>query len=323
MRICVFGAGAVGVHLAVHLADTDADVSVLARGTTLEAIRARGLELRGPDGVRHARVRASADAAALGAHDVVLVTTKATALPAAAPAIAALLGPTGLAVFLQNGIPWWYFHGHGGPDEGRRLPALDPGGVLWDSVGPQRAAGGVTSTPCTVVAPGVVDARGGNRPMALGAPDGSVPLRLAQLADLLRRAGVPVDLAPRIREAIWAKLALNLGSGPLAMLAPVPLSALFAQDACVEARMRILDEVEATAAAMGCPIRASRAMDFVRASPHVPSIGQDVAAGRKPELEAMVLAPLAMARTRGVATPVLDLLAALCKLKLQAQGLYP
>jgi 2-dehydropantoate 2-reductase len=132
---------------------------------------------------------------------------------------------------------------------------------------------------------------------------------------------VQATVTPRIRDAIWAKLALNLGSGPLAVLAPVPLSALYAEAACVAARQTILDEVEAIAHAMGCPIEVSRSLEFVRHSPHVPSIGQDVAAGRTPELDAMFRAPLAMARERGVATPLLDLLVALCTLKLRAAGL--
>ena len=145
MRVCVFGAGAVGGNIAVMLARAGADVSVLVRGATLQAVRARGLELHTPDGVVRANVRASDDPRELGEQDAVLVTVKQTALTASAPAITALLGRDTPAVFLQNGIPWWYFHGQGNADEGKRIPELDPGDVLWNTVGPQRAVGGVTS----------------------------------------------------------------------------------------------------------------------------------------------------------------------------------
>ena len=147
MRVCVFGAGAVGGNIAVMLARAGADVSVLVRGATLQAVRARGLELHTPDGVVRANVRASDDPRELGEQDAVLVTVKQTALTASAPAITALLGRDTPAVFLQNGIPWWYFHGQGNADEGKRIPELDPGDVLWNTVGPQRAVGGVTSSP--------------------------------------------------------------------------------------------------------------------------------------------------------------------------------
>lgn len=323
MKICVFGAGAIGGHMAVQLARAGAEISVLVRGRTLAAIRARGLELRTPEGVVRAQVRATDDPRELGIQDAVLVTLKSTALASAAPQIAVLLGTDTPAVFLQNGIPWWYFHGVGGEHEGRQLAALDPCGALWRSVGPRRAVGGVTSSPCTVVEPGVVLASGGNLPVTLGEPDGTLSPRVERLAAAFRAASFPVDATARIRAAVWHKLALNLASGPLAVLAPVPLAALYAEPACVSARMTLLGEVEAIAAAMGCPIEASRSMDFVLNSPHVPSIGQDVAAGRRPEVEALFLAPLAMAREKGVPAPMLELLVALSTLRLRAAGLYP
>jgi 2-dehydropantoate 2-reductase len=325
MKVCVFGAGATGSHFAVLLARAGADVSVVVRGPSVDAIRSSGITLHGDDGPLHAAVRATADVRELGPQDAVLVTLKAHALPAAAPAIGALLGPRTGVLFLQNGIPWWYYHGIGGEAEGRRLPFIDPADALWNAVGPERAIGGITSSACTLIAPGVVEVKGGNRPLTLGEPDGSASERLQALAELLRAAGFPVTLSRAIREAIWAKLALNLGSGPLSVLAPVPLRDMFAEPALVEARYRILAEVQAMASAMGCPLHIDieAHMAFVRQSGHVPSIAQDAAAGRKPELEAMFHAPLRMAREHGVATPTLDLLVALCTLKARAAGLYP
>jgi 2-dehydropantoate 2-reductase len=323
MKICVFGAGAIGSHMAVLLARAGAQMSVLVRGAQLEAIRARGLELHLDQNVLHADVQASDDPSQLGPQDAVLVTVKSPALGAAAQSIAALLGPETPAVFLQNGIPWWYYHGHGGASEGRRLPAIDPGDALWNSVGPQRAMGGVTSSPCTMLAPGVVKVTGGNRPMTLGEPDGSLSPRLRALEEVFRAAGFPVQATPRIRDAIWSKLALNLGSGPMSVLIPLPLKTLYTEPACIEARLRVLDEVAAIAKAMGCPITVDHGMEFPRNSPHVPSIGQDMQAGRKLEIETMFQAPLQMARECGVPTPTLDLLVAMATLKARDAGLYP
>ena len=214
-------------------------------------------------------------------------------------------------------------HGHGGPREDQRLPRLDPGDALWQSIGPQRVVGGVTSTACTLVAPGVVEVKGGPRALTLGEPDGSDSARLRALAALLGQAGFPVETTPRIRDAIWSKLMLNLGSGPLAVLALAPLKDLFADQVLVDARFRILAEVGAIAEAAGCRVQVdfSAQMAFARGSSHLPSIAQDVAAGRQPEIETMFRAPLQMAREHGVATPTLDLLVALCTLKTRAMGL--
>jgi 2-dehydropantoate 2-reductase len=323
VKVCVFGAGAVGTHLAVLLASTGVHVSVLARGANLAAVRAMGLALHTDEGVLHAQVPASDDPADLGPQDFVIVAPKAPALPAAAASIAALLGESGTAVFLQNGIPWWYHHGVGGARQGLQIPALDPGRHLWQQVGPHRLLGGITSTACTLLAPGVAQVKGGNRPMVLGEPDGSASPRLQALESLCKAAGFPVSATDRIRDAIWSKLALNLGSGPLVVLAPVALRDLYADAACVAARIRMMDETGAIARAMGCPIAIDHGLAFALNSPHIPSIAQDVLAGRKPEIEAMFHAPLQMARACRVATPTLDLLVALATMKMQAAGLYP
>lgn len=318
MKIGVFGAGATGGHFAALLAArAGAEVSVVVRGATLEAVRRRGLRLRTDEGEIQASVRASDDARELGPQDLVLVTLKSYALSDAATAIAPLLGPQTPVLFLQNGIPWWYHHGQGGAQEGRRLPELDPGDALWNAVGPQRVIGGVTSSACTVREPGVIEVKGGNRELTLGEPDGQDTPRLRQTADALRNAGFPVQTTATIRDAIWTKLALNLGSGPMAVLAPVPLRDLYAEQALVDARFRILAEVAATAMAVGSrtDIDLTGQMAFARHSPHVPSIAQDAAAGRRIELEGMFLAPLRMARECGVSTPTLDLLVALAKVK--------
>lgn len=324
MKVCVFGAGATGGHIAGLLAQSGAAVSVIARGAHLAAIRASGITLRTAGGTTRTMVNASDTPAEIGVQDLVLVTLKSHALAAAAGTIGALLGPQTTVVFLQNGVPWWYYHGHGGAQEGRRLPLIDPDDALWKSVDPARVIGGIMSTACTLTQPGVVEVKGDSRPVTLGEPDGSDSARLRTVAALLRRAGFPVETTPRIRDAIWAKLALNLGSGPLGVLAPAPLQDMFADQVLVDARFRVLSEVAAIAEAMGCSVQIDFAaqMTFVRNSRHLPSVVQDAVAGRRLEIETMFRAPLQMAREKGVATPTLDLLVALCVLKARTAGLY-
>src|SRR5215467_2537199 len=149
MRICVYGAGAIGGHLAVRLARGGADVSVLARGPHLAAIQRSGLTVHTTNGQLNARVQASDDPKDLGPQDAVLVTVKAPALPAVAAGIAPLLKPDTAVAFIMNGIPWFYFHGIGGPLEGRRLEKIDPGDALWNIVGPERAIAGVVYAAAT------------------------------------------------------------------------------------------------------------------------------------------------------------------------------
>ena len=324
MKVCVYGAGATGGHFASLLARAGADVSVVARGAHLQAIRENGLLLNTDEGPVLTQPLASDQPADLGAQDLVLVSLKSHALPGCAGNIGELLGPATPVVFLQNGIPWWYHHGEGAGHDDRRLPAIDPGDALWQAVGPRRVIGGITSSACTLERAGVVTVRGGNRTLTLGEPDGSDSVRLRDVVALFRAAGFPAGATPSIREAIWAKLAVNLGSGALGVLAPVTLRELYVSEVMVEARLRIQHELAAIAQAMGCPIDVhfESQLGYARSSPHLPSIVQDTLAGRRIELEAMFLAPLKMARDMGVATPTLDLLVTLCVIKARAAGLY-
>ena len=175
MRVCVYGAGAIGGHLAVRLARGGAEVSVLARGPHLAAIQHDGLTVHTSEGQLHARVQASDDPKALGPQDAVLVTVKAPALPAVAAGIGPLLKPDTPVAFVMNGIPWFYFHGIGGALEGRRLPKIDPGDALWRAVGPERAIAGVVYAASAVIAPGVIELENPNSRVVLGEPDGALP----------------------------------------------------------------------------------------------------------------------------------------------------
>jgi 2-dehydropantoate 2-reductase len=324
LKVCVYGAGAIGGHVAARLARGGADVSVIARGPNLEAMRASGLRVHAPDAEIEAPVRATADPAELGPQDVVIVTVKAPALPSVAAGIRALLRPDTPVVFAMNGIPWFYFHDAGGADDGTRLPKLDPGGALWDAVGPQRAVAGVVYSACTVVAPGVVEVESRGSRLILGESDGSAGTRLEAVADALRAGGLTVEISPRIREAIWQKLLLNLGSGPLAILTGTAPSGFFAEPDCQEITRRILAEGAAIAGALGCPItpNAEGQIRNGSRSDHKPSILQDLELGRPMEIDALYEVPLDLARMHGVEVPTLATLVALIRVRARAAGLY-
>jgi 2-dehydropantoate 2-reductase len=325
MRICIFGAGSVGGYLAAFLARGGADVSVVARGPHLAAIRINGLTVETPDGGINETLAASDDPADLGPQDAVIVTVKAPALPAVAATIGPLLGPATPVAFAMNGIPWWYFHAHGGQFDGRRLPRLDLGDALWRAVGPERAIGGVFWPACSTPAPGVVRLlTGAGRGTVFGEPNGAISPRIESLAAAFRAAGLSVTIAANIRALIWQKLAFNLSAGPMSVLTQSPVRATHEEPALIECSRRMLAEAQAIALAMGhrLDIDAERVVAANTRLAHRPSILQDLEAGRPMEIDALYTVPLDMARMMGVPTPTLDLLVALIKVKAQAADLY-
>ncbi len=324
MKVCVFGAGAIGTHVAGRLAKGGAAVSVVARGPQLAAIKANGVRVYAADGEIHARVAADAHAQGLGRQDLVIVTVKAPSLPSVAAGIVPLLGPDTAVAFAMNGIPWWYFHGTGGADEGRRLRRLDPDGALQEAVNPARVIGGVVYSACTITEPGVVHVENPRSRIVLGTPSGQPSERVEALAAILRAGGLLIDVSDRIRDAVWAKLLLNLGSGPLAVLTGCAPAQIFAEDACRTATRRILAEGAAIAAAMGCPVEPNAEGQIANGakSHHKPSILQDLEGGRPMEIDALYGVPLDFARMHGVPTPTLDLLVAAVRARARQAGLY-
>jgi 2-dehydropantoate 2-reductase len=325
MRICVYGAGAIGGHLAVRFSRGGADVSVLARGPHLAAIQRDGLSVHTNAGELRARVKASDDPTALGPQDAVLVTVKAPALPSVAAGIGPLLRPDTPVAFVMNGIPWWYFHALPGPLEGRRLPRIDPDDALWREVGPERAIGGVVYAASAVIAPGVIELENPNARVVFGEPNGRMTERVEAIAAALRAGGIAAEVTPTIRDAIWNKLLGNLGNAPLAVLTQVSIRDLFQEPVCVEAARRSMQEAAAVAMALGAkpdPDHDKR-IAHGRSLDHKPSILQDLELGRPMEIDGIFDAPLELARMVGVATPTLDLLVAMAKVRARAAGLYP
>jgi 2-dehydropantoate 2-reductase len=308
-KICVYGAGAIGGHIAARLAKGGAAVSVVARGPHLEAIQRDGLTVVAPDGVLHCRPAASDDPAELGPQDAVIVTVKAPALPAVAAGIAPLLGPETAVAFVMNGIPWWYFDAIRHPRAGTRLEALDPGGALREAVGIARVLGGVVYSSAAVAAPGVVHASNADARVVLGEIDDRRTPRVAALAAAIEAGGMGGVVAEDIRAAVWEKLLGNLMTGALCVLARSSMRDTLADPGVRAAAAIQAEEINAIATAYGYPLGGSGAVRIARqaASAHKPSILQDLEAGRPMEVAAIWQVPLMLAEWAGVKVPTLAL----------------
>jgi len=225
MKICIFGAGAIGGYMGAKLAQAGADVSLVARGPHLKAMRENGLRLIEESGETQVNVTASDNAADLGPQDYVIVTLKAHSVPAVVPHMQPLIGENTTIVSGVNGVPWWYFHKIGGPLEGTRLESVDPGNAQWDGFGPDRVLGCVVYPAAEVIEPGVVKHIEGNR-FSLGEPDGSKSDRALALSKALASAGLRAPVRPKIRDEIWVKLWGNLSFNPISALTHSTLDVL-------------------------------------------------------------------------------------------------
>ena len=325
MRVCVFGAGAIGGYLAGYLANSGADVSVVVRGAHLKAIQADGLRVEVDGNVIHTRPRASDDPATLGRQDAVLVTVKAPSLPSVAATIAPLLGPDTPVAFINNGVPWWYFMGHGGAMDGNRLPLLDPGDALWNVVGPARTVGGIFWPASSVPAPGHIRmVSGASRGTVLGAPDGVTTPGMQAIAAAFEKANLPIAISPTLRDLIWEKLAFNLSAGPMCVLTTTAVNATHTEPALVETSRRLMAEANALIKAVGrnASIDPERTIAINTQLGHRPSILQDLLALRPMEIDALYSVPLQLARSLNVPMPTLETLVALIKIRARAAGLY-
>lgn len=325
MRICIFGAGAIGGYLAAKLVQGGgAEVSVVARGPHLAALQSRGLTLI-EDGVESTvPVRATDRAADLGPQDYVIVTLKAHSVPAVVPAMQPLIGPATTVVSGVNGVPWWYFHRIGGPLEGTRLSSVDPGGVQWDGFGPDRVLGCVVYPAAEVVRPGVVQHVEGNR-FSLGEPDGSKSERAVALSEVMQKAGLKAPVRPRLRDEIWIKLWGNLSFNPISALTGATLDMLCTDPGTRSVARHMMIEAQAIAERLGVtfPIDVERRIDGGAAvGAHRTSMLQDLDAGRPMEIDALVRSVQELGRITGLPTPTIDTVLALVALRGRVAGLY-
>lgn len=325
MKICIFGAGAIGGYLGAKLAQTDAEVSLVARGPHLEAMQKGGLRLIEDGTESRVPVVATDDPAALGPQDYVVITLKAHSVPPVVDRLQPLLGPGTTVVWGVNGLPWWYFHRLGGPLEGTRLDSVDPGGVLWDGLGPERMLGCVVYPAAEVAEPGVVRHIEGNR-FSLGEPDGSRSERALALSSAFSAAGLRAPVRPRLRDEIWVKLWGNLSFNPISALTLATLDVLCTDPGTREVARRMMLEAQAIGEALGVkfPIDVERRIDGGAAvGAHRTSMLQDLEAGRPMEIGALVRSVQELGGIVGQPTPTIDTVLALVTLRARVAGLLP
>lgn len=324
MRICIFGAGAVGGHLAAKLAASGHDVSVVARGAHLQAMRDNGIRLIHGDQVISGKVRTRDP----GLQDFVFVTLKANLLGVFAGNAAPLLGKDTGVVFAQNGIPWWY--GIGLSEKRPRTPdlsRLDPGGKLQKLLHPEQIIGGVVYSANEVREPGViVNHVPGSNMLVVGRADDADSSRIHELRSILEKADLSSPATADIRQAVWAKIVQSLGTGALCTLTGAAIAEVRGNPELAKLAARLGAEARAISKAHGvdvdgAPQRPGGGQSSGLIS-HKPSMLQDYERGRPMELEAQLVAPLAFARAAAVPTPVLETVVPLLAFKAAAKGLY-
>ncbi|WP_119272667.1 2-dehydropantoate 2-reductase [Taklimakanibacter deserti] len=309
-RICVFGAGAIGGFVGARLARAgEADVSLIARGPHLEAMKANGLRLSEghEDHVVHPRV--TSDPRELGRQDFIILTLKSHALPGVVDALQPLIGPDTAILFGQNGLPWWYFYKQGGRFDGRHLESVDPGGLLWKRLGPERALGSVIWQAAEIRRPGHVVHVYGDR-MPLGEPSGELTDRVKSLSGLLIKAGIKSPVKPDLRDEIWLKLWGNLSFNPVSVLTNGTLEGLARDESARRVLRAMMVEAQAVGEALDVrfPVDVEERMDMAaKVGAHRTSMLQDIDAGRPIELDALLGVVIELAQMTGIATPALKL----------------
>ena len=323
MKICIFGAGAIGGLMAAKLAlKGEAEVTVIARGPHLAAMQADGLRLvsEGQDIVTRPRCVASAEEA--GPQDYVVVTLKAHSLPGAAQQMQPLIGPDTAIVSAVNGVPWWYFHGVEGAHAGRIVESVDPGGVVTRLLPPSRAIGCIVYPAAEVSAPGVIDHTYGDR-FSLGEPDGSRSPRAQKLSEALISAGFKAPVRPRIRDELWVKLWGNLAFNPISALTTATLDVLIADDAQRGVARAMMVEGQRVAEALGVRFAIDvdkRIAGAAEVGAHKTSMLQDLERGRPMEVEALLGAVVELAELVGEPAATCRTVLALVRARARAAG---
>jgi 2-dehydropantoate 2-reductase len=323
MKICIYGAGAIGGFLGAELAVAGEEVTLIARGPHLAAMKQNGLTLIRDGERRTVKVRCFENPAEAGPQDYVVITLKAHSVPAIVPHLQPLLGPETAVVWGVNGVPWWYFYGLEGEWRDRRLASVDPGDVQWNGIGPQRMIGCIVYPACEVIEPGVVQHVEGDR-FTLGEPSGEKTERVARLSEALVRAGFKAPVRPRIRDEIWIKLWGNLCFNPISVLTHGTLEGI-ATDPGTQAVVRaMMLEAQAIGEKLGVKFAVDadkRIAGAAAVGAHKTSMLQDLERGRPMEIDAIVTAVQEMGAMVGLPTPIIDTILALVRLRAKTAGL--
>jgi 2-dehydropantoate 2-reductase len=323
-QVAIVGAGAIGTFLGTYLARTGADVSVLARGKTAAALRAHGFRFEEGGARLTAPVRVAEETAALGPQDLVVLAVKGPSLPGLAPAIRPLLGPETVVLTAMNGVPWWFFHGLGGPHEGAAVQAVDPDGGIAAAIPVRHVIGCVVHATCSVREPGLVK-HGFGRGLIVGEPTGGASGRLSALADRLTAAGFETTVSTRIQADVWYKLWGNMTMNPMSALTGATCDRLLDDPLLDRFTLAIMAEAAAIGDRIGCPIHQSgeeRNAVTRKLGAFKTSMLQDVEAGKPLEIDGLLTAVSEIGRRVGVPTPSTDALLGLTRVFAAGRGLY-
>ncbi len=323
MRICIYGAGAIGGYLGVQLTLAGEDVTLIARGPHLAAMRQNGLKLLIDGEERVAHPRCTDDPAEAGPQDYVIVTLKAHSVPGVVDVMQPLLGPDTAVVTATNGIPWWYFYGLEGQWRDHRLESVDPGGTQWDEIGPERAIGCVVYPATEVAEPGVIRHLDGNR-FTLGEPTGDKTERVQALSQALISAGFRAPVRD-IRDELWVKLWGNLTFNPISALTLETLDVVATDPGTRGVARAMMLEAQAIGEKVGVRFKVDvdRRIDGAAAvGAHRTSMLQDLDKGRPMEIDALVSAVQEMGRLVDLPTPTVDVVLALVRQRARAAGCY-
>ena len=324
-KVCIYGAGAIGGWMGAKLAQVGCEVSVVARGATLQALQSRGLRLQQGDETLQASVGASAAPADLGVQDLVVVAVKAPAMAEVAKAIAPLLGPETVVLTAMNGVPWWFFEGFGGRFAGTRLKSIDPDGAIAQAVPAHHIVGCVVHASCALRGPGHVQHHFGKR-LIVGEPAGGASERVQRLAALLVQAGFETEVSPQIQKEAWYKLWGNMTVNPISAMTGATADRILDDELVRAFVSRVMLEAREIGERVGIPIAQQpedRHQVTRKLGAFKPSMLQDVEAGKAVELDALVTVVREIGQLTGVATPFTDALLGLARLQAQVRGLYP
>jgi 2-dehydropantoate 2-reductase len=318
MKIAVVGVGAIGGYVGIRLALSGEDVTFIARGANLQALRTNGIRLLMSDGTEESlpSVNATSDYAAAGPQDVVILAMKAHQVAAVAPDVPKLFGPDTVVVPMQNGIPYWYFHGHRGGLAGTRVRSADPTGVIGENISGQRVIGCVVYPATELVSHGVIRHVEGNR-FPVGEPDGTASDRVKRVSDSLTRAGLKAPVLDDIRAEIWLKLWGNMTFNPISALTRATLAGICQYPPGRELATAMMTEAQNIAHKLGISFRVpleKRIAGAEKVGHHKTSMLQDVEAGRDLEIDALLGAVVELARLTETPAPHLDTVYSLTKL---------
>ena len=324
MKIAIFGAGAIGGYLGAKLAKAGVDVTLIARGPHLAAIKANGLTLHTLDESFTVRPSATDDPASAGEQDFVFLTIKSNSAPGIAASLKPMLGENTGVVTAMNGLPFWYFHKLGGPHEGRRLQAVDPDDLMWRHIGPQRAIGCVLDPAATIEAPGIIRHTYSDR-VPIGEPDGTRSDRIQALSKAMIAAGLKAPVRPRIRTDIWIKLWGNVCFNPLSALTGATLDVLATDKDLAPLVTALMSEARAVGESLGIDFlidTQKRIAGAAEAGAHKTSMLQDLESGRPMEIDPIVGAVVEIGRMLNVPTPTIDIVLALVRRRAIEAGCY-